>query len=230
MTNTEIKEYIDLLNKGNFEERIFLRKISETVEIAKVWDREQTLNNDCNTNLFSYRFFFIKNADNKYVGAVLDMYKDLHWYICEKERKKGHLTKSLRESILPYLFYDDRYPRKSQRITIGFEMGETNYINSKRVAERLGFKPADEQETVFFLKKNEFVWVYENLTEVNGVMTKERFENLQQRLLIPCRQLNKISDELIMTYDDDGELAEIVKKLSFFPAKMEDIIKRVNKE
>lgn len=85
-------------------------------------------------NFSSYRFFFIKNELNQYVGAVFDMYSDLHWYIVPQSRKQGHLTKALKESILPYLFNEER---DRQRITIEkAAIGKKNYLNSKNVAEK----------------------------------------------------------------------------------------------
>ncbi len=125
MTEREIRKYIDLLNDGKAGESIFTRQISKTVEVAKVWPDQPKMTDKIIGNFGSYRFFFIKNEFNEYVGAVLDMYQDLHWYIVPKCRKHGYLTTALRESILPYLFYDER---ESQRITIGEVQSEKKII------------------------------------------------------------------------------------------------------
>ena len=223
MREEEIKSYIDRLNKNDFEETIFLRQINKNVDLARVWEKEPELNDRIGTEIPSYQFFFIRNESGKYVGAVLDMRRDLHWFILEEERKKGHLTKSLKEAIIPYLFYDEEYERKKQRITIEYGIGEINYKNSRKVAESLGFKPINESETEFELDKDEFDWQYENLDERNGTISKSRFKELRKRLIYSYRQLIKISDELLMTYDDDKELRDVARKVSYFNLRIEDI-------
>jgi hypothetical protein len=153
------------------------------------------------------------------------MKMDLHWYILEEDRKQGHLTKSLREAIIPYLFYDeeDGYDREVQRITIEFGIGELNYRNSKRVAESVGFKPINHDETEFELKKEEFDWQFENLDKKNGMISNARFEELRKRLILSYRQLIKISDELIVTCNDDKGLREAAYEISYFNLSIEDI-------
>jgi hypothetical protein len=137
MTEEEIKKYIDQLNNESHNESIFIRPISSLVDIAKVWPKQPELCESMNIDIPSYDFFFIKNKSSKYVGAVLDMNRDLHWFILKKHRKNGYLTNALKESILPYIFYKDR---EEQRITIDKNIGKENYLDSKKVAIKLGFK------------------------------------------------------------------------------------------
>lgn len=232
MREEEIKEYIERLNRKDYAETIFLRQINKFVDFARVWEKEPELNDRISLVIPSYRFFFIKNENRKYVGAVLDMKKDLHWYILEDERKKGHLTKSLREAIIPYLFYDEEeyFEREVQRITIQFSNGELNYKNSRKVAESVGFKPINEDETEFELNKDEFDWQYENIDERNGLISKSRFEELRKRLILCYRQLIKISDELLVTCRDDKSLREAANKISYYNLRIEDIEWEYEKE
>lgn len=225
MREDEIKRYIERLNNEDFAETIFLRQVNKFVDFARVWEKEPELNDSINLNIPSYRFFFIKNENRKYVGAVLDMTKDLHWYILEEERKKGHLTKALREAIIPYLFYDkeEDFEREIQRITIQFGIGKLNYKNSKKVAENVGFKPTNNDQTEFELSKGEFDWQYKNLDEKNGLISKPRFEVLRKRLILSYRQLIRISDELLVTCGDDKGLREAANEISYYNLKIEDI-------
>lgn len=225
MRGEEIKMYIQRLNKGCFAETIFLRRISRFVDFAIVWEKEPELNDIMNANIPSDRFFFIKNEKGKYVGAVLDMMRDLHWYILEEDRKQGYLTKSLREAIIPYLFYEKKesYKRDVQRITIEFGIGEINYKNSKKVAESIGFISINDGETEFELNKDDFDWQYEDLEEKNGTISTLRFEDLKKRLILSYRQLIKISDELLITYGDDKDLREAANELRYFNSKIDDI-------
>ena len=223
MTEEEIKSYIERLNSKNARESIFLRQISHNVEVARVWEKEPILDNNLTIGTPSYKFFFIKNPAGKYVGAVLDMYRDLHVYVLEEERKKGFLSNALRESILPYLFYNEDTEREVQRITLTHGNGKLNYKNSRKVAERLGFKPIDETELIFELEREKFDWKYENLNETNGHISKERSIELRKRVIYAYRQLYKISDELLMAYGTDRQLSQIANEVSYFNSKIEDL-------
>jgi len=221
MTEREIRKYIDRLNNGKAGESIFTRQISKRVDVAKVWSEQPKMTDDIIGNSSSYDFFFVKNELNEYVGAVLDMYHDLHWYIIPKNRKQGYLTTALKESILPYLFYNER---ESQRITIERNaIGEKNYLNSKSVALKLGFKAINEDETEFELKQADFNWDNENLEEMNANIDSERFEVLRKRTFYAYKTLCKISDELLMTVNDDKELKEIANEVRKYTWKIEDL-------
>lgn len=221
MTEKEIRKYINRLNNDKAKESIFTRPISKTVEIAKVWTEQPKIDDNIIGNFCSYRFFFIKNEINEYVGAVLDMEQDLHWYIVPRNRKKGYLTTALKESILPYLFY---YVRDSQRITIDKNaLGEKNYLNSKSVAIKLGFQPINNSEKEFQLNKVDFNWENENLDEDNLVINSERFDQLRKRAFFAYRILYKISDELLMVANDDKGLKQIANEVKSYTWKIEDI-------
>ena len=221
MTEKEIRKYIYRLNNGKATESIFTRQIGKNVDVAKVWTEQPKITDSIVGNFGSYRFFFIKNEINKYVGAVLDMYQDLHWYIIPKSRKQGYLTKALKESILPYLFYDER---ERQRITIDkYAIGEKNYLNSKNVALKLGFKAINISETEFELKQSDFNWDDENLIEINSEINSERFKQLRERAFYAFKILYKISDELLMKVNDDKELKEVADEVRKYTWRIEDI-------
>lgn len=221
MTEKEIKKYIDRLNSGKGQESIFTRTISETVEVSKVWAEQPKITDSIVGNFASYRFFFIKNNLGVYIGAILDMYSDLHWYIVPKLRKKGHLTKALKESVLPYIFYSDR---EIQRITIQEEIGKENYANSKNVAIKIGFKSTNENETEFELNKSDFNWENENLLKQVKPIGNERIELLKKRVNYASKILLKVSDELQIAYNDDKELSEISSKVKNHTLKIEDLM------
>ncbi|MDW7695863.1 GNAT family N-acetyltransferase [Flammeovirgaceae bacterium SG7u.111] len=104
MKDEEIEKYIDLLNKKTYAETIFIRQISEFVDVAKVWDSFPEVTDLVNNESPSMDFFFIRNERGSYIGAVYVMMNDLHWYIQQAFRKKGYLTKALKKAIIPYLF------------------------------------------------------------------------------------------------------------------------------
>jgi len=220
MKDETIQSLINQLNNSSGHASIYTREISNNVDLAKVWLEEPKIDDNIIGNFDSYTFYFIKNETKNYVGAVLDMYQDLHWYIAPKQRKLGHLTKSLFESILPYIFYE----RDSQRITISSDLiGESNYTNSKSVAIKLGFNPTNINETEFELGKEDFNWEFEKLEEKNKQYNNEVYENLKKRAFYAYKLLHKISDELMMNVNDDRGLYEVANEVKKFTWKIEDI-------
>jgi len=53
------------------------------------------VNNQIETEEAPLSIYFIKNINGTYIGSVIDMTLDLHYFIIPSERKKGFLTKSL---------------------------------------------------------------------------------------------------------------------------------------
>lgn len=221
MRISEIRRYIDRLNSEKGQESIFTRPISETVEVSKVWSEQPKKADSVIGNFSSHRFFFIKNTFGIYVGAILDMHSDLHWYIVPKQRKKGHLSRALKESVLPHIFYEER---EVQRITIQKGIEKENYANSKNVAIKIGFKSTNEHDTEFELKKSEFNWEDENLIEHVKSIGKERIEILRKRVNYASKILLKVSDELQIAYNDDKELSEISSQVKSYTWKIEDLM------
>jgi len=127
MTDKTIAFIIDLINKGEAHELVFLRPLSTTVLISKTWISSENVavcKND------AYDMFFVKNEKNLVVAAVLDMGRqDLHVYVKPEYRRNGFLVNALKEVILPYLFSTGR---QEQHIT--FENPQ-----AKHHAELVGF-------------------------------------------------------------------------------------------
>ena len=102
-------------------------------------------------------------------------------------------------------------------------IGEQNYLNSKRVAVKLGFKATNQDETEFDLKQSEFDWGNEKVNERNTEINPERLEELRKRIFYAYKTLYKISDELLMTFNDDKELKEVADEVSKYTWKIEDL-------
>lgn len=222
MTNAEIAKYIRKLNNGSGKETIFTRPLSKNVDLGKVWAKRPKASDDISTTSLPYTFFFIKTNEDKYIGAVLDMCNDLHWYVQPKFRRKGYLVRALKSAILPYLFYE----RDEQQITIDeYQIGERNYLNSKRVAELVGFKKvrSKRQEEVFKLSKNDFDWNLESLEEENTKIGKERIDVLRKRTFYAAKLLWMVQNELEMKYGDCNELDEVVKEVQNYTWKIESL-------
>jgi hypothetical protein len=219
MTSKDIKKYIDRLNIGRYLETIFIRPISKNISVAKVWPAIPKISDPVNIGCPSYTFFFIKNEDQKFVGAVLDMNSDLHWFVTRQYRKKGYLTTALKNVILPYLLDD----KDAVRITISKGLEDEDYSNSKKVALAVGFKPLDSDETIFEIKTEEFDSLFDDTFDQNTEITPERILLLRRRVSLMSKLLYQISDELSMAYYDDQGLHNVAAEVSYFNTKIDDI-------
>lgn len=179
MTSRQIASFITKLNTGKATKTIFKHKISANIYCAKVWCAINT------KDVSPYNFFFIKNNTN-FVGAVFDMYDDLHWYISPKYRGKGLLTKALRDVILPYVFEAKERDRQTITITKS-EIGEVNYNASLKVAKSVGFKTLDSLNFILLptdlnYEYNEKYNEYLGLSKVEVDKLKRELNNISKRL------------------------------------------------
>jgi len=202
-----------------------LRKLTDKVCIAKVWEKSPKPTDDIISNSDSLDVFFINEMGN-YIGAVLDMGHDLHWYIKPKFRKKGHLSTALKTAILPYLFNS----RRELRITISkFQIGQTNYHNSKIVANKLGFKKVsnNKYEEVFILKKQDFNTQIKVIKGENSSIGKERIDTLCRRANYSAQLLKLIKDELDMNYGESANLNRIINEIDLVRLTIEDLMYKI---
>lgn len=85
-----------------------------------------------------YRFFVVMHEDNG-VAIVLDMINDLHWMVRKRFRRRGFLSKALKETIFPYLKEEGRQVQDAS-------------ATSERAADYLlkrGFSPVGTTDTYF---------------------------------------------------------------------------------
>jgi hypothetical protein len=192
MTDKHIIQLINKLNRFPNHKECVKVGIGKNVELAHIWYQS-----GFSDSHVPYTYFLIKDNNDKYIGAVLDMTHDLHWVVLPKHRKKGHLSQALRNIILPYLLEEtDRF---EQKITIKRnEIGETNYQNSLRVALKVGFKQIDEENLVFdynSLDEDEYQldFQYKGLSEVE-------FNNCINQLQKLAKQINVIGSKIELNY------------------------------
>lgn len=151
MSDKEIKKYIDRLNNNQGQKTIFLEEISKAVDYATVYSKVPSKGYIIDP-FSKHRFYFIKNdKTSKYIGAVHNGGSDLHWYIIPKHRKKGHLTKALKN----YILKDILDKKETQKISISkSSLTKENYENSLKVALKCGFKITTENKYITLLEIN----------------------------------------------------------------------------
>jgi hypothetical protein len=191
LTDKYIIQLINKLNRFPNHKDCVKVGIGKNVELAHIWEKENFSNSH-----IPYTYFLIKENE-KYVGAVLDMSHDLHWVILPKHLKKGHLSKALKQVILPYIL--EELPRREQKITIKrHEIGEINYQNSLKVALSVGFKQLDEENLVFdynALDEEEYQLDY----QYKG-LPEEEFNNCINELQKLAKQINIIGSKIELGY------------------------------
>ena len=219
MTAKSITTIINGLNKNPNYKNCIKHSISNTVDLAHIWIRDSIYKHNPQT------FFLIKN-DHEYVGAVLDMKTDLHWVVLPKHRKKGHLTKALKEAILPYIFI--QLERENQTISIKeSEIGQKNYLNSLNTALQVGFKTIDKDN--YILEEANFDFSNEKLDiKYNGLKDNE-LADISKELKAIARKVSVINSKIELSLGQSPanymqpSLNIISDKLSYFTTLLDDI-------
>lgn len=219
MTNKYLKSLIDTLNKNKTDGLIHLRPLTATVDFAKVWTEKPKPTDNISFPDGPYKFYFIKNLDGLFVATVLDMERDLHWFVDSKHRQQGHLTKAMKEIILFHLFQD----REEQRVTIDKnQIGEKDFISSQNVALSLGFVQADNNDYVLTRDKYQTDnFIYGQNTQI----TEDRLDELKKKINYLGRSLWVIQTEIEMKLGDTDyteELKELVDEIKKQTWRLED--------
>jgi hypothetical protein len=219
MTEKSIILILNGLNRNPNYRNCIKLSISKDVELAHIW-----IENSRNKN--SPKTFFLIKESNEYVGAVLDMITDLHWVVLPKHRKKGHLTKALKETILPYIFI--HFERENQTISIKLsEIGQKNYLNSMTTALKVGFNKVDGDN--FILDEDDFDFSNEKLDiKYNGLEDNE-IDGISKELKAIARKVSVINSKIELSLGQfpanymKPSLDVISDKLSYFTTLIDDI-------
>lgn len=199
MTDKNLQEILDDVNKGE-SASIHKRQLKKNVDIAKVW-LEKAKNG---VQFDPLSCFLIKNDDGLFVGIVYDMIYDLHWYILPDYRKKGILTKAMREIILPFLSQS----REKQMISIdSSQLMDSNYEASLKVAQALGFQLESGKKYVLDLERySSEEWIEGE----NSDLSQDRIEFLKDRLESISYSLWKIQTEVEMNLGESVFTEEVL--------------------
>lgn len=217
MKTKELLNIINRLNKNSKTDFYTKYSIGDNVEFAHIWSDKN--------HYIPYNFFLIKES-NKYIGIVLDMYSDLHWVIKPEYRKRGYLTKSLQNYILPFLFEVEE--RDEIKISIDENaIGKTMYNNSKSVAQKVGFKSKDNKN--FILRYDDFNKVSCLNIHYTGLDNNE-INEIKKQLNLIAKKIYFLNSKIEMgfgkeTGDYMTSLDELARKVYNFKDALDDINK-----
>lgn len=225
MTDKTLKRLIDRLNQNKTDGKIFIRPLTSVVSFAKIWDdKPKPTDNICSQD-GPYSCYFIKDEKGMYVAIVLDMSSNLHWFVLPKYRGKGHLTKALKETILPHLFQSER---EVQRITIDENaIGEENFVASRKIAESLKFTlmKTENGESEYNLNYEDF----QNDFLIEGQdskFTEEQMVEMKKKINFLARSLWVIRTEIEMKLGESNfteDLKETIKEIKSYVYKIDDL-------
>lgn len=203
MTDKSLNNLINVLNKGQRKEHVFIRQLSDSVDLIKVFmDNPKMTDKKRFQDLIPDTFYCIKN-DKQYVGIVYDMSSDLHWYMKKEYRGNGYLTKALKEIILPFILRD----KDEQRITISrYEIGDENFKASEKVAISSGFKLQDEfnEKYEYIIKDNDCDIL--DTDGINKTLREEELKEISQKVFYYAKKLIRLQTKLEVCYGSDDEL------------------------
>lgn len=209
MQNSEIEKLINRLNSGESIDQLYQRPLSENVVWVKYWPGiVSPMNNVCYPD-GALDFYFVRNSENLFIGAVLDMYSDLHWFMLPNFRRKGHLTRALSQTIMPHLFFIR--VRESQRITIDANvLNAQEFQSSRKVALATGFKMKSEKDGISVFQAHKEDCLYQIFIEgTNTGISEERKDIITKKINYLSRSLWLIQDEIEMCIGDNEYSEEI---------------------
>lgn len=219
MRISKLLSLVNQLNRNPNSKNIIRHSISDSVDLAHIWI------NDTFNEHRPKTFFLIKN-EVEFVGIVFDMVTDLHWTIKPKHRKKGYLTKALKEVILPYIFLN--LERDEQIISIDeSEIGKKNYINSSNLATTVGFEKIDPKK--FVLKLEDFDNSHNNLKFQYEGLSKNEIKNLKIEIQNVAMKAYRLNSKIEMAFGKEVDcykspsLSDISNFIAAFKMVIEDI-------
>lgn len=214
------KELNNILNKLNSQKKtqylFFKRPISENIEYCKFFKKKDL-------DIYPYQSYLIKNKESQYVGIVLVMSEDLHWYLNKKHRGNGYLSVALNEIILPHLLTE----KEEQYITISRNnIGDENFKASEKVAISVGFKyMGQKNETNTYLLKRDDLIEQKLFFGQNTIMSEEQMKELKSKFKILAKQLKMIGTEIELQTDDfafSEDIGDMASKLNSYSTVVED--------
>lgn len=225
MSEKEFNKILNGLNKNiaKTKKLMFIRHLSESIDYAKFWDEEPSTQLKKYSCFITNKCYLIKDDEKNYVGIVLDMNHDLHWYIKKEHRGKGYLSKSLKEIILPHLLDI----REEQEITISKDkIGVQIFTASEKVALSNGFKLIKvENDKHFYCLKREELIEHPIIEGSNTLMSEERMLELKRTFSFMAHKLKMIEAEIELHTDDvifSEDIGDLSSKMNTYSNLIED--------
>jgi hypothetical protein len=199
MHDRELSALITKLNSGRGKQVIVRVAIAPHVDYAKVWTRPQQPLAPPVYTTQPYTFYFVKDAQQRYVSCIHDAHSDLHWYTSRPHRGKGYLKRALAEVVIPHIL-----GRRDELVGTIQARDARSEGASIGLARSLGFVPATSE-----------VWRYaperrpEPMPHPIAPMDEPSVALLRSRLHQAKEVIRAAAEELALHYGDRFRIEDL---------------------
>ena len=228
MTNEELKDLIDGLNQNVKMDRFLLRPIGGNVEFAYVWEEDPSSTQG--SYLSAVKFYFIRDNEGKYVGAVNVLENSisgkvcgLHLFTLEEHRRQGFMKNALQDHILPHLMRDGSV---SLWTTTNDDYSTPD---AKILLENVGFKdvgkhPKNSKITIYEFRRENLKNEFKEDGIHDRILSDEVLEQLKTMAMVANNLLTYVGECLSQAYGESGKIGQ----LSYDLCNAEELIDNVH--
>lgn len=220
MTEQQQEDLINELNSTPESSKFILTQIAEDIYFGKVWFNLPWENQ---TEYQGDKYYFINRPDFGFIGSLETTNSELHAYVVPEFRGHGVMCLSLREVILPHLFWYNK--TEKIRITIDQDFHGNRFRKVERSAQLAGFQ--DKNTIVdslfeYFAYRNDFPdFKFQKSKSILLAEKESRF--LQDRINSINAQLQYMKERYeLMFNEDDQMISSIHKSIRQFEDKFDN--------
>ncbi|MFY9152111.1 MAG: hypothetical protein WAO52_08865 [Prolixibacteraceae bacterium] len=223
MTDPQLEELLAELNSDPDSSKFILTQLAEDIYFGKVWFNLPWENQ---TEYQGDKYYFINRQDFGFVGSVEATNSELHAFLLPEFRGKGIMSLSLRETILPHLFWYNQTDRI--RITIDQNFHGTGFGKVERSALMAGFQ--DKNTIVdslfeYFAYKKDYPEFKFQAAKIRFSAEKE-FQFLHDRINSIHAQLQYMRERYELMFNvDDQQVVSIQNTIKEFEARYENLLR-----
>ena len=208
MTEKQLEKLIDELNSNPESPKFLLTQISVDIYFGKVW---YNLPWEDQKEYFGENYYFINNHNSGFIGIVEASISEMHVYLKPEFRCKGIMSMSLRETIIPHMFWYMESEKLTITIDQAFHGKQFNKVeNSSHLALFKDKNTIADRLFEYFAYKNEFPELKSFGKKSHLVDTKE-FKFLYNRINSINAQLQYMKERYEILFEEEEEFISYIK-------------------
>ncbi len=225
MTDIQLEVLLNELNSNPESPKFIITQIAVDIYFGKVW---YNLPWENQTEYQGEKYYFINRPDHGFIGAVEQTSSELHAFLIPEFRGQGIMSKTLRETILPHLFWYNK--SKMHRVTIDKEFHGKQFEMIERSALKSGFKDKTmivEGLYEYFAYQKDFS-EFKLVEEKNSLFTEKEFIFLHDRINTINAQLQYMKERYEIIFNDKDEMiSDIHKTIRQFEGKYDNRLRNL---
>lgn len=208
MTDKQLDELLDELNSNPDSSKFMLIQIAADIYFGKVWFNLPWENQieDHGDN-----YYFINRPDYGLVGIIEATRTELHVYLKPEFRRKGIMSTSLRETILPHSFW--YYHADKLRITIDQDFHGKLFKQVEKSAHLAGFKDkniVNDRLFEYFAYKTKYP-EFELFEGKKQLIAEKEIRFLFDRINSINAQLQYMKERYELLFNEDDTLVSAIR-------------------